>query len=102
MRAPESHSIPFQHGYPNLSARFLSNRTFPAHFLLAKKDEQWDKVEGSALMPDGDVVTIGDLIYYQYATIIARSALGVPDGREGPGAGSMGSWRRGDKNCKEI
>ena len=31
-------------------------------------------------MPDRDVATIKDLIYYQYADIIAPSALHVPDG----------------------
>ena len=31
-------------------------------------------------MPDRDVTTIKDLIYYQYAKIIARSALHAPDG----------------------
>jgi len=36
-------------------------------------------------MPDRDVTTIGDLIYYQYAKIIAKSAFGVPDGREAKG-----------------
>jgi len=33
-------------------------------------------------MPDRDVRTILDLIYYQYAKIIARSAFGVSDGKE--------------------
>jgi len=36
-------------------------------------------------MPDRDVMTIGDLIYYQYAKIIAKSAFGVSDGREAKG-----------------
>ena len=31
-------------------------------------------------MPDRDVTTIKDLIYYQYAKIIARSALHALDG----------------------
>ena len=31
-------------------------------------------------LPDRDVGTIRDLIHYQYAKIIARSALPVPDG----------------------
>ena len=31
-------------------------------------------------MPDRDVTTIRDLIFYQYAKIIARSALHAPDG----------------------
>ena len=31
-------------------------------------------------MPDRDVRTIKHLIYYQYAKIIARSALHAPDG----------------------
>jgi hypothetical protein len=30
-------------------------------------------------MPDRDVTTIKDLIYYQYVKIIARSAFAVPD-----------------------
>jgi hypothetical protein len=34
-------------------------------------------------MPDRDVVTIRDLVYYQYATIIAKSAFAASDGREG-------------------
>ena len=33
-------------------------------------------------MPDRDVKTIRDLIYYQYAKIIARRAFSVPDGKE--------------------
>ena len=33
-------------------------------------------------MPDRDVKTIRDLIYYQYAKIIARRAFSMPDGRE--------------------
>jgi len=33
-------------------------------------------------MPDRDVETIQDLIYYQYAKIVARRAFGVPDGKE--------------------
>ena len=49
--------------------------------MLAKKDEQWDKVERGGLEPDRDVMTIGDLIYYRYAEIIAKSAFGVPEGR---------------------
>ena len=31
-------------------------------------------------MPERDVTTIKDLIFYQYAKIIARSALHAPDG----------------------
>ncbi len=34
-------------------------------------------------MPDRDVTTIKDLIYYQYAKIIACSALHAPDGTAG-------------------
>ena len=30
-------------------------------------------------------MTIGDLVHYQYAKIIAKSAFGVPDGRETKG-----------------
>jgi hypothetical protein len=33
-------------------------------------------------MPDRDVKTIRDLIYYQYAKIIARRAFGAADGKE--------------------
>jgi len=33
-------------------------------------------------MPDRDVETIRDLIYYQYAKIMARRAFGVTDGNE--------------------
>ena len=33
-------------------------------------------------MPDRDVETIQDLIFYQYAKIIARRAFSVPDGKE--------------------
>ena len=33
-------------------------------------------------MPDRDVKTIQDLIYYQYAKIIARRAFGAADGKE--------------------
>jgi len=36
-------------------------------------------------MPDRDVETIHDLIYYQYAKIIARRAFDVPDGKEAKG-----------------
>ena len=36
-------------------------------------------------MPDRDVKTIQDLIYYQYAKIIARRAFDVPDGKEAKG-----------------
>ena len=36
-------------------------------------------------MSDRDVTTIGDLIYCQHAKIIAKSAFGVPDGREAKG-----------------
>jgi 5-methylcytosine-specific restriction endonuclease McrA len=31
-------------------------------------------------MPDRDVKTIRDLIYYQYSKLIARSSFGIPDG----------------------
>jgi hypothetical protein len=34
-------------------------------------------------MPDRDVVTIRDLVYYQYATIIAKSAFAAFGGRQG-------------------
>jgi hypothetical protein len=33
-------------------------------------------------MPDSEVKTIQDLIYYQYAKIITRRAIGVADGKE--------------------
>jgi hypothetical protein len=36
-------------------------------------------------MPDRGVTTIRDLIYYQYAKIIARSAFSVPDGTAAKG-----------------
>ena len=36
-------------------------------------------------MPDRDVTTIKDLIYYQYAKTIARSAFSVPDGTAAKG-----------------
>jgi len=33
-------------------------------------------------MPDRDVKTIRDLIWYQYAKIMARRAFGAADGKE--------------------
>ena len=36
-------------------------------------------------MPDRDVRTIRDLIHYQYAKIIARSAFSAPDGTAAKG-----------------
>jgi hypothetical protein len=36
-------------------------------------------------MPDRDVRSVEDLIYYQYAKIVAKSAFGGPDGREAKG-----------------
>lgn len=36
-------------------------------------------------MSDRDVKTIRDLIYYQYAKIIARQALSAADGKETKG-----------------
>jgi hypothetical protein len=36
-------------------------------------------------MPDRDVRTIGDLIWYQYAKLIARSAFGAANGKEAKG-----------------
>jgi hypothetical protein len=33
-------------------------------------------------MPDKDVKTVKDLIFYQYAKIIARRAFGAADGKE--------------------
>jgi len=33
-------------------------------------------------MPDREVKTIKDLMYYQYAKIIARRAFDAPDGKE--------------------
>jgi len=36
-------------------------------------------------MPDRDVETIQDLIYYQYSKIIARSAFAMPNGKEAKG-----------------
>ncbi len=32
-------------------------------------------------MPDKEVKTIQDLIFYQYAKIIAKSSFGIPDGQ---------------------
>ena len=34
-------------------------------------------------MPDEDVRTIGELIHYQYATIIAKNAFAASDGESG-------------------
>jgi len=52
----------------------------------------WVGAEISALgpsvepaMPDRDVMTVGDLVYHQHAKIIAKSAFGVPEGREAGG-----------------
>ena len=51
------------------------------------------------------MTTIGDLIYYQYAKIIAKSAFGVPDGRAAKGKHyrfvkqMFRELRRGVKNC---
>jgi hypothetical protein len=36
-------------------------------------------------MPDREVKTIRELIYYQYSKIIVKSALGLPDGMEAKG-----------------
>ena len=36
-------------------------------------------------MPDHEVKTIRELIYYQYSKIVAKSALGLPDGVEAKG-----------------
>ncbi len=33
-------------------------------------------------MPDRDVATIKDLIYYQYAKIIAKRSMHAPDGKQ--------------------
>ena len=48
--------------------------------VLAEAAEVWENLTGgsSGGMPDRDVTTIRDLIYYQYAKIIARSAFSVP------------------------
>ena len=67
--------------------------------MLAKKAKQCNNVEGEYLEPDRDVTTIGDLIYYQYAKIIAKSAFGVPDGSRGQGVREaelqgIGRWAR--------
>ena len=45
-------------------------------------------------MPDREVSTIGDLIYYQYATSIAKSAFAASDG-ESRLAGSITGTTRG-------
>ena len=52
-------------------------------FLLAKIAEQCKKVLRGA-MPDRDASTIRDPIYYQHATIIAKSAFAASDGVQGP------------------
>lgn len=36
-------------------------------------------------MPDKDVKTVKDLIFYQYAKIIVRMAFGAADGKEAIG-----------------
>jgi hypothetical protein len=36
-------------------------------------------------MPDRDVQTVQDLIYYQYAKIITKRAFNVPDGQAAKG-----------------
>jgi len=59
-------------------------------------------------MPDRDVTTIGDLIYYQYAKIIAKSAFAAPDGRGAKGRHygfvkqTFGELGRGVMNCGGI
>ena len=70
----------------------------PATFCLQKKPNNVITKRGVP-MPDRDVTTIGDLIYYQYAKIIAKSAFGVPDGSRGQGVREaelqgIGRWAR--------
>jgi hypothetical protein len=50
--------------------------------ILVEAAEVWQTLNrgSGGRMPDRDVTTIKDLIYYQYAKIIARSAFSVPDG----------------------
>lgn len=58
----------------------------PALPLFAyKKSRAMGQRRGSGLNPDRDVTTIGDVIYFQYATIIAKRGSGVADGREANG-----------------
>ena len=51
------------------------------------------------------MTAIGDLIYYQYAKIIAKSAFGVPDGARGQGKAlrvhkaDFGELKSGVRNC---
>jgi len=59
-------------------------------------------------MPDREVQTIRDLIYYQYAKIVARSAFGAPDGKSAK-AGHYGFIKKtfrglksGEKTWSEI
>jgi hypothetical protein len=52
------------------------------HFLFAKMAKQCKKILRGT-MPDRDVATIRDLVYYQYAKIIAKSAFAASDGAQG-------------------
>jgi ribosomal protein L37AE/L43A len=59
-------------------------------------------------MPDRDVSTIQDIIYYQYAKIIARSAFGASDGKEAKARHygfvkqTLRDLKSGAKNWSEI
>ena len=59
-------------------------------------------------MPDKSVRTIRDLIHYQYAKIIARSAFGVADGKEAKKKhygfihNTLSDLRSGRKNWSDI
>jgi hypothetical protein len=59
-------------------------------------------------MPDQEVTTIRDLIYYQYAKIVARSAFGDPDGRAAKSKhygfikNTYRALRNGRKNWSDI
>lgn len=59
-------------------------------------------------MPDKDVTTVQDLIYYQYAKIIARRAFAAEDGMEakklhyGFIRKTFKELRKGDKSWSEI
>ncbi|MBI1977494.1 MAG: HNH endonuclease [Candidatus Omnitrophica bacterium] len=59
-------------------------------------------------MPDRDVKTIQDLLYYQYAKIIARRAFGMSDGKAAKGKHygfikeTFRDLKKGEKSWSEI
>ena len=59
-------------------------------------------------MPDREVETIQDLIYYQYAKVIARSAFAVPNGKVAKSQhygfikNTFRQLKRGQKSWSEI